>query len=234
MAINVDLNDPDGAPVSGVFTSDSGGVFIGDLEVIKVEEATLRIDNNLRQQRPVGTKIANNYAGNLRITGSITRAHLNLAEMRLVMGSQPGAELKTVGLLAGAGVLTSTQLAELLQTKVLPYAGEGLYADDHFYPLRANVSLIVNRTNLAPKVDEVTLEEENDEELAAGLYTRTTYRSKLLTINANNCLFGNLAIGFNSTGFITSGPLNFMGGHIQWLSSENIIDTIFSPSTPSS
>ena len=233
MALEVDLNDPDGIPVTGIITSDGGGVFIGGLEVIKVTEATIRLDNNIGQYRPVGTKIACNYAGNIRVTGQITRAQLNLAELRLVMGSQPGAALKTVGLLAGAGAMSATQLAELLtETSVLPHAGIGEdAAEDHFYPLRADVSLIVNRQQIKKVVTDVDVEEEDGTITPS---TRTEYFARLLTLNAKNCLFGNTIIAFDNTGYITSGPLSFMGGHMEWNSSEPLVSSITNPNTPTS
>lgn len=232
MGIDVDLKDPDGIPVTGVITSDGGGVFIGGLEVIKVTEASIRLDNNIGQYRPVGTKIACNYAGNIRVTGQIIRAHLNMAELRLVMGSKPGAALKTVGLLTGAGVMSSTQLQELLEeTLVMPHGGIGEdAAEDHFYPLRADVSLIVNRQQI--KKVETNIEVTEDDGSTSETVS-TNYYSKLLTVNAKNCLFGNTIISFDNTGYITSGPLSFLGGHIEWQSSEELLSSI-SPNTPNS
>lgn len=87
---------PDLAPNPGVFISSNGKIIIRDssltspveYDVIKVARAIIRMNNNISTYFEASLQTGTTYAGLVDCNGSITRAYMNMAETRLVMGSQ--------------------------------------------------------------------------------------------------------------------------------------------------
>lgn len=83
---------PNLSPNPGVFISANGKIIIKDkghsYEVVKVNRAIIRMNNNIGTYFETGSQTGTTYAGMKDVNGSITRAYMNMMEPRLVMGGK--------------------------------------------------------------------------------------------------------------------------------------------------
>lgn len=189
----VDLKVPEGIPQTGVFTSDQGHIKILGEDIVRVSRASFTLDNGVSVYRESRKRTGITYAGLQRVTGQITRAFVNAAESKLVIGQPVGGELFAYK--PGPGVIAATQLATLLAL------GSFKITDRATYPPRVDISLIINEDRIGlVGTDQAT----------------TVNPGKMQTFTCHNAIITNHVLAWDSRGLITSGPLNFLGSAFSW------------------
>lgn len=197
MSSEVDLKVKEGIPHTGLYTSDQGAVLItnSDLQMFRVERGWIRVNNGVDVYRESGFRHGITYAGTPRVVGQITRAFVNMGELKLALGYAP-----TVDLPAGPGVLTGEQMAAFLKQPAKTYPDHG--ATKNWYPPHVDIQLQVN-------TDELPATPTTDPSAAV-------VAGSIQTVIAKNCIINNIALVFDSRGLITSGPIDFLGSSAQW------------------
>lgn len=80
-------------PPAGIFTGNNGAISLIDaegneFELLKVNNAVLRVNNNIGTYPQTGVQTITTYSQLVEVAGSISRAHINMAEVRLVIGNK--------------------------------------------------------------------------------------------------------------------------------------------------
>ncbi len=197
----VDLTVREGIPQTGVYTSDQGAVYATDsnLALLRIERAWLRVNNGVAVYRETGLRHGTTYAGTPRVVGQITRAFINMAELRLALGLEPGS-IEDVPI--GPGVLTGSQLAAFMgQNKPFPYHA----ANRNWYPPRVDIGVAVNAEEELSVIDA-----------SAEMQTNVLSSGIAQTLFAKGCIINTYALVFDARGLITSGPMDFLGSSARW------------------
>lgn len=195
--MSVDIEVKEGIPHTGLYTSDQGAVLItnSDLQMARVERGWIRVNNGVDVYRETSRRWGTTYAGTPRVVGQITRAFVNMGELKMALGREP-SDIEPVG----PGVISGADLAVFLNEPGVNYPKHS--PRKNWYPLRADIQLQVN----------------SDESLV----TRTTnpdsnpVAGKAQTIMAKNCIINTYALVFDARGLITSGPIDFLGSSSEW------------------
>jgi len=193
----VDLEVREGIPHTGLYTCDQGAIMLtnSNLELARIERAWIRVNNGVSVYRETGRRWGITYAGTQRITGQISRAFVNMAELKMVLGREP-----TDTYPVGPGVISGSDLETYLKQSVtFPIHSE----TKNWYPIKVDLALQVNADEL-PIVDTSTPE------------TPTVSVGRSQTLIAKNCIISNYALVFDSRGLITSGPMDFLGSAAEW------------------
>lgn len=204
----VDLRVGEGVPHTGLYTSDQGSVKIGDLILIKIREATIRAGNNVGTQLEAGKRTGTTYAGNIAVTGSITRAYLNLGEARLASGYSVRGGVNR--LYEEGGVIGVGELIKILQYNTGGGADTSFPLGDNigsFYTPFVDVELEVNK-GFVPRQPATEDDPDNAQFHLDGIYSQR--------VIAKKCLFNNYGIAYADQGIITSGPLTFTASYSIW------------------
>ena len=194
---SVDLEVREGIPHTGLYTSDQGSIMLTDsnLELARIERAWIRVNNGVSLYREAGFRHGTTYAGTQRVTGQISRAFVNMGELKMLLGREP-TSIEPVG----PGVLTGAQLEEFVkQVRSFPIHS----VNKNWYPIRVDLALLVN-------ADELPIVGTSSPE------TPVTSEGRSQTIIARNCIINNYALVFDSRGLITSGPMDFLGSAAEW------------------
>ena len=194
----VDLQVNEGVPHTGLYTSDQGAILLTDdnLELARIERGWIRVNNGVDVYREAGYRHGTTYAGTPRVVGQITRAFVNMAELKMILGREP-----TDATPVGPGVLTGTELLEFINQPSLSYPIHAV--GKNWYPIKVDIAMMVNADEL-PVIGTSNPDSPN---ISTG---------KSQTIIAKNCIINNYALVFDSRGLITSGPMDFLGSAAQW------------------
>ena len=186
----------EGIPHTGLYTSDQGAILItnSNLQMARVERGWIRVNNGVDVYRESSQRHGTTYAGIQRITGQITRAFVNMGELKMVLGRGPTVENPV-----GPGVISGADLATFLAGNEKKYPNHE--ATKNWYPIRADMALQVN-------TDELPITATSG---VAGVSSGNAQ-----TIIAKNCIINTYALVFDSRGLITSGPIDFLGSAAQW------------------
>jgi len=206
-ATGVDLRVPEGIPETELYTSDQGKVSIVDpgtgesFEIIKVANATVRLMNSIGVYRETGRRTGTTYAGYQRVTGEITRAFLNFAEARAVLGS----DVKSV---SSAGVALFNNLKALLEVDMLKTSFPvRVSPGNNFYPPSVEIEFLINKDSLNAYPVNADGQGYLSSELGPGSEQ---------TLIVKRAKFNNYVIAWDTRGTITSGPLTFMASAFSW------------------
>jgi len=148
---------PELAPGSGVYHVTQGEITVGGLILAKVENASIRVSNNIGRFTECGKTSPTTFTGPVSVDGRISQALVNLAMYRLHRGYAIG----------GMGEIEpnyATYVDEDVKTIVsqdkggFPLksdgsaAGEYSYRTTNFFPHPVNMSLVVNKDRLDQQI----------------------------------------------------------------------------------
>jgi len=195
---SVDLEVNEGIPHTGLYTSDQGSIMLtnSNLELARIERSWIRVNNGVSVYREAGFRHGTTYAGTQRVTGQISRAFVNMGELKMVLGREPTTDEPV-----GPGVITGADLEEFVKNATRSFPHHAVRKN--WYPIRVDLALLVN-------ADELPIVGTSSPE------TPTVSEGKSQTIIAKNCLINNYALVFDSRGLITSGPMDFLGSAAEW------------------
>jgi hypothetical protein len=177
-------------PITSVYQSQNALVKMAGIPLLRVSDATARLQNTVGTYAEVGSRIQIPYVGPVRVSGTINRAYVNGAEWRLVIGSSS----QQIGRILRDSPVTDTREQSLNDAGI--NATNTSWEDDvDNYPIRTDIELEINRS----QIEQMQID---------GSISSTIVKMVLVL---RNCILDSTGITFNANGLITSGPITFEG-----------------------
>ena len=180
---------PELSPGTGVYHVTQGEITVGGLLLAKVENASIRVSNNVGRFTEVSKVSPTTFAGPISVDGRISSALVNLAMYRLqrgyAIGGISGIE-PNYATYEDEDVKTIVSL-DRLSFPITPLgagAGEYTYLKTNFFPHPVNMTLRVNKDRL----DQINVDEP-DEATSQDMVSEVTALGALLnggTISVRN------------------------------------------------
>ncbi len=188
--------DPSFAPTPGIYVAANGRVLLEmdgedetkQYELLRIQRAFIRISNSIQGYAQTGSQNIITYKGSTIVTGSISRAYVNLMEMRLVTGDKNS----TVNTLEGFETSMSSGLNESVSSSGKENRG-GVFDLNRYPAKKLSVGLMVN-----------------DQILQGGEISEL---SKAFMIKANWVLFDNAQVAFDARNLVRSDGLRFVASY---------------------
>ena len=173
-----------GLPSTGVYHSFNGKIYFGGLPIIRVSRANFAISNNPDLYPEVGRREATAYVREFDVRGSFTRAYVNGAEWRLVLGRKP-SEIFDPGKVYEIG--GENELADLLVD-----SHENSFNKVNTYPIKTKVKCEINM------IDGIIQENASNGYALIGVIDGVMIDAATLTIGRGGDI-------------ITNGPIDWIG-----------------------
>lgn len=218
MSLMLDDLAPEQVPLTGVFQSFNGSVFLGDFEIFRVSDAIIRTSNNPATYPEVGSRYPIPYRRQTTVAGNMRRAFVNLFEWALAIGIPANDANYVAGMVYEANELSpgaTTPLKTIsnqLLAGVNPLGNEGATKATfnrpvNYYPIKTTMEFEINKDEII--TDNVSATQVN----AGGAVTALTAKSSYLqSMKVFGVMIDTMQLSIGAAGeLITSGPFDWVG-----------------------
>lgn len=186
---NFDVATVMGLPSTGVYHSFNGKIYFGGLPIIRVSRANFTVSNNPNLYAEVGRREATPYVREFDVRGSFTRAYVNGAEWRLMIGRKPSTDFDPGKEYVIGG---TNELADLLQD-----SHSNSFNTVNTYPIKTQIRCEINM------IDGVLQDNGGNGYGLIGIVYGVLIDAATLTVGRGGDL-------------ITSGPINWTGEQVDF------------------